>query len=71
MEENREAYSRMDSKTKELLEVVAGVKIREDNKIMRNGEETYDLCKAFVDMKLEGVEEGKKKEEKKGSRNIW
>ena len=60
MEENKEAYSRMDSETKELLEVVARVKIKEEDKVMRNEEETYDLCKAFVDMKLEGVEEGRK-----------
>lgn len=25
---------------------------------MKNGEKKYDLCKAFVDMKLEGKEEG-------------
>lgn len=60
MEENKEAYSRMDSETKELLEVVARIKIKEKNKVMRNEEETYDLCKAFVDMKLEGVEEGRR-----------
>lgn len=60
MKENKEAYSRMDSETKELLEVVAHVRIREEDKVMRNEEETYDLCKAFVDMKLEGVEKGKR-----------
>ena len=60
MEENKEAYSRMDSETKELLEVVARIKVKEEDKVMRNEEETYDLCKAFVDMKLEGVEEGRK-----------
>ena len=61
MEENREAYSRMDSETRELLEAVAHVKIKEDDKVMRNEEETYDMCKAFVDMKLEGIEEGMQK----------
>lgn len=58
MEENREKYSRLDSDTKEILEVVGRVKIKEEYKGMRNEEETYDLCKAFLDMKLEGVEEG-------------
>ena len=61
MEENREAYSRMDSETRELLEAVAHVKIKEEDMVMRNEEETYDLCKAFVDMKLEGIEEGMQK----------
>lgn len=58
MEENKEAYSRMDRETRALLEVVAHVKIKEDDKVMGNEEETYDMCKAFVDMKLEGIEEG-------------
>ncbi len=66
MEENKEAYSRMDRKTKELLEVVARVRIKEEDKVMRNEEETYDMCKAFVDMKLEGVEEGIQKGIQKG-----
>ena len=26
---------------------------------MENGEKKYDMCKAFVDMKLEGIEEGR------------
>lgn len=60
MEANREYYSRLDSDTKEILEVVGRVKIKEEYKVMRNEEKTYDLCKAFVDMKLEGVEEGRK-----------
>lgn len=54
MEENREIYSRIDSDTKELLEVVANVKIKEENEIMVDGEKKYDLCKAFIDMKMEG-----------------
>ena len=59
MRENKEAYSRMDSDTKELLEVVAKVKIGEEYESMDNGEKTYDMCKAFVDMKMEGRREGK------------
>ena len=60
MEENREAYSRMDSDTRQLLEVVAKVRVKEEYTVMENGEKKYDLCKAFVDMKLEGIIEGKK-----------
>ena len=60
MEENREAYSRMDSDTRQLLEVVAKVRVKEEYTVMENGERKYDLCKAFVDMKLEGVEEGRR-----------
>lgn len=56
MEENRDTYSRMDSATRELLEVVAKVRIKEEYKVMDYDE--YDMCKAFVDMKLEGIEEG-------------
>lgn len=37
------------------------MKIKEEDMVMRNEEETYDLCKAFVDMKLEGIEEGMQK----------
>lgn len=59
MLENREAYSRIDSDTKELLEVVAKVKIGEEYEIMECEEKKYDMCKAFMDMKLEGVLEGK------------
>ena len=28
---------------------------------MENGERKYDMCKAFMDMKLEGIEEGMEK----------
>ena len=58
MEENREAYSRIDSETRDLLEVVAKVRIKEEYEVMENEEKKYDMCKAFVDMKLEGVMEG-------------
>ncbi len=58
MEANREAYSRIDSETKEILEVIANVKIPEEFKLMEEGEERYDMCKAFEDMRLEGYEEG-------------
>lgn len=59
VEKNREAYSRIDSETRDLLEVVAKVRIKEEYEVMENEEKKYDMCKAFVDMKLEGIEEGK------------
>lgn len=58
MEENREAYSRIDSDTKDMLEVVANVKIPDRFKKIEEGEERYDMCKAFEDMRLEGYEAG-------------
>lgn len=33
---------------------------------MENGERKYDMCKAFMDMKLEGIEEGMEKGMEKG-----
>lgn len=60
VEKNREAYSRIDSETRDLLEVVAKVRIKEEYEVMENEEKKYDMCKAFVDMKLEGIIEGKK-----------
>lgn len=54
--ENKEAYSRMDSETRELLEAVAKVKIKEDYEMVENEGKKYDMCKAFVDMKLEGMQ---------------
>ncbi len=60
METNKETYSNLDSDTRELLEVVAKVKIKEEKQDMEKEEKKYDLCKAFVDMKLEGIEEGRK-----------
>ena len=61
MEKNRATYSRMDSETRELLEVVAGVRIGEETATMENGEKKFNMCKAFVDMKREGIEEGSRK----------
>ena len=58
MEKNKEAYSKIDSDTKDMLAVVANVKIPEEFKIVEDGEERYDMCKAFEDMRLEGFEEG-------------
>lgn len=58
MDENKEAYNNMDCDTRELLEVVANIKItREENEVMENGEKKYNMCKAFQDMKLEGMQE--------------
>ncbi|MCM1049947.1 MAG: Rpn family recombination-promoting nuclease/putative transposase [Clostridiales bacterium] len=58
MEENKEAYSNIDSETKDMLEVVANVRIPEEFKTEKDGEERYNMCKAFEDMRLEGYEEG-------------
>lgn len=58
MEENREIYSRIDGATRDMLEVVANVKIPEEFKVVEEKEERYDMCKAFEDMRLEGYEEG-------------
>ncbi|MCM1050300.1 MAG: hypothetical protein NC433_17970, partial [Clostridiales bacterium] len=58
MEENKEAYSNIDIETKEMLEVVANIRIPEKFKSDENGEERYDMCKAFEDMRLEGYEAG-------------
>ena len=68
MEENREAYSRIDSDTRNMLEVVANVRIPEAFKIVEEGEERYDMCKAFEDMKLEGIEIGMEQGGEKGIR---
>ena len=67
MEQNKETYSRLDQDTRELLEVVAKIRIKEEEEVMENGEKKYDMCKAFVDMKLEGIEEGRQVR-KEGSR---
>lgn len=58
LQENREAYSRLDDDTRELIEVIAKVRVGEEYEIVENGERRYDMCKAFMDMKLEGIEEG-------------
>lgn len=59
IEENREAYSRIDSDTRNMLEVVANIKIPEKCKVVEEaGKERYDMCKAFEDMKQESFEEG-------------
>ncbi len=59
MEENREAYSNIDSDTKDMLKVVANIKIPEKFKIVEGGKERYDMCKAFEDMRREGYDEGR------------
>lgn len=61
MEESREAYSRIDADTRRMLEVMANVRIPETFKVEAEGEERYDMCKAFEDMRLEGYEEGMEK----------
>lgn len=58
LDENYAVYSRIDADTRELLSVVANVRIPETCKVIENGEERYNMCKAFEDMRLEGMEEG-------------
>lgn len=57
LEENREAYSRIDSETRELIGAVGKVQLEEEYSVLENGERKYDMCKAFMDMKLEGMQE--------------
>lgn len=56
VENNKEDYSRINSDTRELLEVVANIKIPEECKVTECGKERFNMCKAFEDMKLEGME---------------
>ena len=58
IKKNKEAYSRIDSETRDILEVVANIKIPEECRVMETGKESYNMCKAFEDMRLEGYEEG-------------
>ena len=59
MEESKEDYINMDSDTRELIEVMTGKKHLNQYKSMENGEERYNMLKAFEDMKAEGKIEGK------------
>lgn len=59
LEENKETYSRIDGDTRDLLEVVGKARIGKEYEVMENGERRYDMCKAFLDMKLEGIQEGR------------
>ena len=59
MEENREAYSNLDSDTREMLKVMAGIDLSEGYEITDGGRERYNMIKAFEDYKLEGKMEGK------------
>ncbi len=70
MEENRAIYSRMDSETKEMIEVVANVKISEVFRVKDDREERYDMCKAFEDMRQEGIEIGLAEGMEKGIRAL-
>lgn len=47
-EEKRETYSRIDSDTRELIEVVGKVRIGEEYEIMENEERRYDMCKKLM-----------------------
>ena len=58
MEENREIYINMDKDTRELIEVIANIKISEKHTTVENGKERFNMLKAFEDMRLEGRTEG-------------
>lgn len=67
IEENRESYSCMDGETRELVEVVAGIKIPEEYistaeggiGSMEEGVRRYNVCKAWEDQRLDGIKEGR------------
>ena len=59
MEESKEAYSNLDSDTRELLDVMVNVKVSKEHSTMESGKERYNMIKAFEDYKLEGKIEGK------------
>ncbi len=70
MEENREVYSRIDSETRDMLEVVANVKIPEECRVREAGEERYNMCNAFEKTRQEGYDEGIEKGIEKGIRAL-
>lgn len=55
MSADREAYSGLDTETREFIEVVAKVKLPEEDKIMGNGTEKYNMLGAFEEMRQEGI----------------
>ena len=70
IEDNAEAYSSIDRDTREMIEVMANVKIPETygHTMEEDGrkERRYNMCKAFEDYRLEGVEEGLEKGKAEG-----
>ncbi len=61
MDENKEVYSRIDSETRDMLEVVTNVRIPEECKVMEKGEERYDMCNAFEKIMINGYKQGMEK----------
>ena len=60
MEENREAYSNLDSDTAEMLRVMTGIEISEEYITTDDRKEKrHNMIKAFEDMRMEGRIEGK------------
>ena len=68
MDENKEIYNNIDRATRDMLAVIANVRIPEECKVMKDGEERFEMCKAFEDYRLEGKEEGKLEGELTGMR---
>lgn len=58
MKENREAYSRIDSETRDMLEMVANIRIPEECRVLETGKEGYNMCDVFERIKIKGYEEG-------------
>ena len=54
---NKDIYNKIDSETRELIEAVGKVHLEKEDSILENGKRKYDMCKAFMDMKLEGMQE--------------
>ena len=54
IDENREIYNNIDRDTREMLAVVANVRIPEECKVMKDGKERFEMCKAFEYYRLEG-----------------
>ena len=54
-----EAYSNIDSDTREIIDVMTGVRISKENKTTENGKERYNMIKAIEDMIEDGRTEGK------------
>lgn len=70
MKENREAYSRIDSETRDMLEVVANIRIPEEYRDLETGKEGYDMCDVFERIKNRGYEEGMEEGIEKGIRAL-
>lgn len=58
LEENRAVYEKLDQETTMFLSSLASIREIEKYRTEDEEEVTYDMCKAFEDMRLEGIEQG-------------